>query len=485
MDVVYVVGPVLLIAIVLAAVWLERWSVPIILIALGGGILFGSDVLNLWHFDDIELTNQVANLALVFILFHGGFATKRDDFKAVALRAGGLATWGVVLTALATFAVLYGLFDWSLSMSLLLAAIISSTDAAAIISILGRQSLPAKLSSTIKIESAANDPMAILVTVAVIEVVSSGQAAWLTTLIVFIWKFTAAPVIGWFLTRGALWLFNRLSPQDRGLYYVLSLGVILLIFGLTEMVNASGMLAVFVAGYVMGNSPFVYKQGVNNFSSALSTVANIGMFALLGLQVFPHQWAELWLDGILLFFALTLVARPFAVWLGTVGMGIGWRDKIFISWAGLRGSVPIVLATYPAAAGLAIGQDVFNLVFFAVLLSIAIQGSTLGFLARLLNLVVPARPSPLFNLELVTLAESDYDLTVVNLPGPQGHVGPTIAELQLPTGAVIILITRAKELVVPEGATQLMGWDQVTVLVHAKDEQTVRSVLLHAFPALT
>lgn len=481
MDVVYVVGPILLIAIVLLAVWLDRWSVPVILIALGAGIVFGSDVLNLWHFDDIALTNQVANLALVFILFHGGFATKRSDFKAVALRAGGLATWGVILTALATFGILYGLFDWSLHKALLLAAIISSTDAAAIMSILRRQSLPSKLSSTIEIESAANDPMAILVTVAVIEAVSSGQSAGLTTLIAFIWKFAASPFIGWVLTRGSLWLFNRLRPQDRGLYYVLSLGIILLIYGLTEMMHASGMLAVFVAGYVMGNSPFVYKQGVGNFSSALSTVANIGMFALLGLQVFPHQWTALWLDGILLFLALTLIARPLAVWLGTVGMRIGWRDKIFIAWAGLRGSVPIVLATYPAAAGLAIGQDIFNLVFFAVLLSIAIQGSTLGLLARLLHLTVPARPSPMFYLELVTLTESDFDLIVVDLPGPQGVIGPTIADLRLPAGSVIILITRKKDLVIPKGATHLQGWDQVTVLVHAKDQERVRSVLRSAF----
>jgi len=214
------------------------------------------------------LTKQAANLALVFILFHGGFATKRSNFRAVALPAGGLATWGVVLTALATFGVFYGLFDWSLHKALLLAAMISSTDAAAIMSILRRQSLPPKLSSTIEIESAANDSMAILLTVAVIEGVSSGQSAWLPAVIVFIWKFTASPLIGWFLTRGSLWLFNRLKPQDRGLYYVLSLGIILLIYGLTETMNASGMLAVFFAGYVMGNSPFAYKQGVANFSSA-------------------------------------------------------------------------------------------------------------------------------------------------------------------------------------------------------------------------
>ncbi len=483
MDVVYVIGPALLIAIVLASVWLDRWSVPVILVALAAGIMFGSDVLNLWHFDDITLTNQVANLALVFILFYGGFATRRTDFKAVALRSGGLATWGVLLTTIGTFAVLYGLFDWPFPKAILLAAIISSTDAAAIMSILRRQSLPPKLSSTIEIESAANDPMAILVTLAVIEVVSSGQSDLTITAALFAWKFATAPVIGWGLTRGALWLINRINPKDRGLYYVFSLGIILLIYGLAEMVYASGMLAVFVAGYVMGNSPFVYKQGVNNFSSALSTVANIGMFALLGLQVFPHQWAELWLEGILLFCALTFVARPFAVWVGTLGMRIPSRDKLFIAWAGLRGSVPIVLATYPAAAGIEIGQDIFNLVFFAVLLSIAVQGSTLGVLARWLKLTVPARPRPLFNLELVTMAKSDFDLIVVNLPGPRGILGPSIAELQLPAGSVIILITRDEELVIPKGSTCLQGWDQVTVLVHAKDQETVRSVLLGAFAA--
>jgi len=483
MDVVYVVGPILLIAIVLAAVWLDRWSVPVILVALGAGILFGSDVLRLWHFDDIGLTNRVANLALVFILFHGGFSTKRSDLKAVALPAGGLATWGVVLTAVATFGVLYGVFNWSPHKALLLAAIISSTDAAAIFSILRRQSLPPKLSSTIQIESAANDPMAILLTVAVVEAITSGQSAWPTTILIFIWKFTAAPFFGWILAQASLWLFNRLRPQDRGHYYVLSLGIILLIYGLTEMMNASGMLAVFVAGYLMGNRPFVHKQGVANFSSALSTVANIGMFALLGLQVFPHQWAALWVDGILLFVALTLLARPFAVWLSTMGMGFGWRSKIFIAWAGLRGAVPIVLATYPAAAGLAIGQEIFNLVFFAVLLSIAIQGSTLGLLARWLNLTAPKRPMPLFDVELVTMAESDFDLMVVDLPDPQGAIGPVIADLGLPVGSVIILITRGNDIVIPKGSTHLRGWDRLTVLAHAKDHETIRSAFLNAFSA--
>ena len=470
MDVIYVVGPLILIAVVLAAVWLDRWSVPVILIALCAGIVSGSDVLNLWYFDDIELANKVANLALVFILFQGGFSTRRSDFKDVALPAGGLATWGVVLTAAATFSVLYTLLGWPLEKALLLAVIISSTDAAAIFSILRRKPLQKRVTSITEIESATNDPMAIILTVAAIGVLTSAHSAWLMTGIVFVWKFTVAPLVGWLLARGALWLFNRLSLQDRGHYYVLSLGIVLLVYGVAESIKTSGMLAVFIAGYIMGNRPFVHKQGVANFSAALSTVANIGMFVLLGLQVFPHQWAELWHEGIILFAVLTFIARPFAVGLGTVRMGLKWKEKIFIAWAGLRGSVPVILATYPAAAGMAIGQEVFNLVFFAVLLSIGVQGSTLGVFARWLGLVRPLRPTPLFNLELVTMSDSDYDLIVVDLPGPEGASGSTIADLPLPPGAVITLITRGRELIIPKGSTQLRGWDQVTVLAHASEE---------------
>jgi len=481
MDVVYLVAPLILIAIVVAAVWLDRWSVPVILIALGSGILFGSDVLNLWHFDDIGLTNRIGNFALVLILFHAGFSTKRSDFVAVALPAGGLATWGVVLTAAGTFSVLHWLLGWPSDKALLLAAIISSTDAAAIFSILRRQPLPPKLSTTVEIESAANDPMAVVLTVAVIEALTHGQATWTQTILVFFWKFAAAPLLGWLLARGALWLFNRLGPQDRGHYYVLSLGVVLLVYGLAELAQASGMLAVFIAGHVMGNRPFVHKQGVAIFTSALFTVANICMFAMMGLLVFPHQWADLWWHGILLFLALSFVARPLAVWLGTAGMRLGWRNKLFIAWAGLRGSVPIILATYPAAAGLACGQEVFNLVFFAVLLSIGLQGSTLGPLARWLGLTAPRRPEPLFQLELVTMAESDLDLIVVDLPGPQDAPGPRIRDLGLPGGAVITLITRGKELVIPKGSTPLQGWDQVTVLAHAGEEEEIRSALLAGF----
>lgn len=482
MHTIYLILPALLIAVVIASAWLERWSVPVILVALGTGIVFGSDVLKLWHFDNMVLANQCANLALVFILFHGGFMTRGSDFRSVALPAGGLATWGVILTAAATFAVLRWILGWSVELSLLLSVIISSTDAAAIFSILRRQSLPKKLSSTVEIESAANDPMAILLTAVAVESLASGASLQFSTGPMFLWKFGAGPVFGYIAGRLIIALFNWLKLHERGYYYVLFIGLVMLTYGIADLAQASGMLAVFTAGIVVGNGAFVHKQGVRNFSEAASTIVNIGMFVLLGLLVFPREFADIWLQGLLLFLTLTFIARPVAVFLGTAGMRFGLKNKLFITWAGLRGAVPIVLATYPAAAGLAIGNQVFNLVFFAVILSMLVQGSTLGLVAKWLGLSKPARPRPLFSLEMITTAKSDYDVLVIDLPGPQGASGPRLRDLRLPQGAIITLITRNEEVVLPKGETQLQGWDQVTILAHAPDEDAIRKTLAEAFP---
>lgn len=483
MILVYLVIPLLLLAVVLAAVWLDRWSVPVILVALGLGIVCGSDVLDFWHFDDFHLANEIANVALVFILFQGGLATKRDDLRAVALPAGGLATWGVILTAAALFAGLHGLLGWPLEKALLLSVVISSTDAAATFSILRRQSLPKKLGSTLEIESAANDPMAILLTLVVVESLATGESKGWLVVPLLLWKFVAGPTIGWAIGRFAIAVFDRLNPQDRGYYYVLLLAIVLLSFGVTELAHGSGMLAAFTAGLVMGNRRFIYQQGIRNFSSALSTIANIGVFVLMGVLVFPKQWAGLWQDGVLLFAMLTFVARPVAVWLGTIGMRIGFRERHFLCWAGLRGAVPIVLATYPMAADIPGANDVFNLVFFAVLLSVSIQGSTIGWLAQRLRLATPSRPAHRYALELVTMAHSELDLLTIDMPDPAGRPGPRIRDLVMPKRAVITLITRGNEVVPPTGNTRLHGWDRVTVLARPQDEAAVRDALVGPFEA--
>lgn len=481
MDAVYLLGPLLLLGVVLAAVWLDRISVPVILVALGLGLLAGSDILGLWHFDDAQVANRIANAGLVFILFQGGLVTKRSVLRSVALAAGGMATWGVLLTGATTFGVLHLLLGWPLEVALLLGAVISSTDAAATFSILRRHSIRVRLASTIEIESAANDPMAILMTVLVVEGLTSDAALSWAVLPLLAWNLVAGPAVGWVMARAALATFDRINPQDRGYYYLLLIAVVLLTYGLAEQIEASGMLAVFTAGLVMGNRRFIYQQGVRNFSAALAMIANVGVFVMMGLLVFPSQWAELWFDGAVLFLVLTFLARPLAVGLGTLGMRFDGRERAFLCWAGLRGAVPIVLATYPMAAGLAAGAEVFNLVFFAVLLSVSFQGSTLGALARRLGLSTPARPRPRYGLELVTMAHSDLDLIVVDLPGPGGRTGPRIRELSLPPGAILTLVARGSGVVAPTGHTRLLGWDQVTVLARPADEPEIRAALLSPF----
>src|SRR5690554_5107543 len=223
MDTLYIIGPLLLLGVVLAAVWLDRFSVPVILVALGLGLIAGTDVLGLWDFADVDLANQVANAALVFILFYGGLVTERSVLRKVALPAGGLATWGVVLTAALMFVVLRFVLGWSFELSLLLAAVICSTDAAATFSILRRQSLRPRLASTVEVESAANDPMAILLTLVVVEALSAGTGLDWKILPLFVWKFTAGPLMGVIMARLALGIFDRLNPQERGYYYVLLL----------------------------------------------------------------------------------------------------------------------------------------------------------------------------------------------------------------------------------------------------------------------
>ncbi len=494
-NIVYLAIPLILLAVVISAVYLDKRSVPVILVALFAGIIFGGDGLRFWEFSNMELANELANLALVFVLFHGGFCTKKNNLKLVALPAIGLASWGVILTAIFTFACLHFILGWDKNLSLLLSVIISSTDAAAIFSILRKQPLGHKLTSTIEIESAANDPMAILLTIVAVQALSTGETLSLYVFASeFLWKFIAAPIFGFVIAKIVAWLINKLAPQETGYYHIILLCTALFAYGFTETLNASGMLAVFTAGITLGNMQFVHKQGVYNFSSAISTISNILLFVLLGVLVEPHNWFKenLFLKGIMLFLFLSFVARPAAVFLGTIGMRIKFKEKLFIAWSGLRGAVPIVLATYPAAYNVKDGMEIFNLVFFAVLLSLMVQGSSLGKVAKLLKLSTPSRPEPPYSLEFFTKnnMESGQKITVftIDLPDPEGCEGPSIKDLKLPDNALLLMIARRQKtpsdvwyVLSPRGDTVLRGWDQITILSKVEDEEKVREVLQEAF----
>jgi cell volume regulation protein A len=549
-EIVYLALPLALFFIVTLAVQLDKRSIPVIFVGLIAGVIFGKDGLKFWIFDNLTLAKELANLALVFILFHGGFCTKKELLKIAALPGIGMATWGVILSAVVTFACLHFILGWNKNIAMLISIVISSTDAPAIFSILRKQTLGHKLKSIVETESASSDPMVIILTIIGIQILSSsGDTSYLTYAGLFFWKFAGGFIFGFLAAKGAARLINKLTPQENAYYYIIMLCTAIFTFGLAELFSASGLLAVFTAGVVLGNTQFVHKQGVYNFSYAISTIANILLLVLLGVLATPSSWFEgseyfngpLYINGILLFFFLAFVARPASVFLGTLGMGINIREKIFISWAGLRGSVPISLATFPAAAGIAGGSEIFNIAFFAVLLSIMIQGLSLGKLTKLLKLSTVSRPDPPYSLEFIAKddMEAGQRLTIftIDLPDPEGAKGPLIRDLRLPENALLLMITRrqhvsamfrktqkilsilnernvrnseeARELaskahdmilkmnekkslakdeteaiwmvLPPKGDTALCGWDQITILSKVEDKDEVREILLESF----
>ncbi len=477
----YVLAGAVLIAVVLTTALASRFSLPLILIALGVGIVFGSDVTGLIWFDDTHLANALANGALVFILFAGGFGTSRENFRLVFVPAMSLATVGVLVTAAAVALALWALLGVSLMTALLIGAIVSSTDAAAVFSILRSRALHKKVSATAEIESAANDPMAIITTTLLVALATQGghHGPWWQVVLDFLWQLAGGIGVGFAAGWGGVKLFRLLRHSDRGYFYVLLIGVVLLAFGVADLIRASGMLAVFFTGLVLGNSRIPFRQGLETFLEALSTIANVGLFVLLGLLVFPHEFVRIWLPGVVVFLVLTVMARPLAVWISTLGTGFKWKEKVFLSWAGIRGAVPIVLATYPAAAGVEGAKDLFNIVFFAVALSVLVQGTTVGRLADLLGLSRKARPKPRQAMELVTFQDSDLELCELSAEGMPG-ARARVSELALPKGATITMVNRNEQIIAPRGSTEIETGDVLYVLTRADDRDAVARAISRA-----
>ena len=381
------------IALVLFAIIIiaSKFRVPFIVIALFAGILFGSDVLGMIKFDDFKSASSIASYALVFVLFIAGFSTKKDRLKMVLAPAMSLATAGVIITAGVVAILLHLFLRLPIMVSVLIGCIIASTDAAAVFSILRTRSFDPKLSSMVEIESATNDPMGIVLTTIVISLmVSMGGVSFGHGEIIgkLLWQIIGGAGIGLLVGYGVVFLSRFVAKLDKEYFYVYLIAVIMFSYGVADFVNANGILSAFFAGFILGNSEIPYKSEANTLFDALATIGNVVIFVMLGLLVRPKEFGSIWLAGVVLFAVLTLIARPIAVWISTFFTKSSIKEKTFICWSGLRGAVPIVLATYPAAAGLDDDRFIFNTVFFAVLLSLLIQGVTITKLADKLKLTV-------------------------------------------------------------------------------------------------
>lgn len=477
----YLLVGIIIAFIVLIASIFKRLNVPLILIALAIGIFFGSDVTGLIYFDDAHLTKQITDIALMFILFAGGFENKLKDLKTVMTPALLLSSIGVILTGLISALFFSLIFKWDFIQSLLLCAIISSTDASAIFSILRKSDVDLEATSLTKLESATNDPMAIIFTTFLIQLVSGVNFSIFSTVIIFLWLFIGGIVIGILIGFVGKFIFKRLKDLDAGYYHLLILGLIFLSFGFAELCRANGLMAVFFTGLILGNTKLPYNSRIASFTDTLSFITNVIIYVLLGLLAFPSKFPDLWVYGLVLFLILTLVARPITVFLLTSFTKLSTKKKVFVSWSGVRGTVPIVLATYPIVAGLDPQHQIFNIVFIAVILSIVIQGGSMNKVSTWLKLATKRKNTVQNLMELVTVHDTDYDLIEIFIDD-QKYIGECqIADLKLPSNSTITMINRNNQVIAPSGQTIIMPGDTLFVLVEKENIEIVIDRILNKF----
>ena len=473
------IASVLLLLGVVASKVSSRLGVPSLLLFLALGMLAGSDGPGGIALDDFELVQSLGVVALAFILFSGGLETRWDEVRPVLWQGIGLATIGV-----ATTAAIVGLFamvvlDLSPTGGILLGAIISSTDAAAVFSVLRSRGvgLRSPLRPLLELESGSNDPMAVFLTVAMIELLTEPDVRIVDLLPMFLQQMTIGAVIGYGVARGAVVVINRLRLEAEGLYPVLAVAVVLLVYGGTAELGGSGFLAVYVAGVTMSTQQFIHKRSLLRFHDALAWLMQIVMFLAMGLLVFPADLPAVAARALLMSVVLVVVARPLAVFLTLLPLRVPIRETALVGWVGLRGAVPIILATFPLVEGLPQAQVVFNTVFFITITSVLVQGTTIPVAARLLGVTAPPPPSTSHLAELIPEGAISKELVEMTLPGTARAAGLQIVDVGLPQGVLIVLLSRDDDAIVPQGGTVLEPGDRLWVLVDADASGEVRELL--------
>jgi len=366
-------------------------AVPALLVFLAIGMLAGSEGLGGIYFDNAWVAQFTGVLALVLIIFAGGFHTEWKNIQPILKKGSILSTIGVFITALLVGVFTHYAFDVPLLTCLLLGAIVSSTDAAAVFSVLRSKNVNLKgdLAPLLEFESASNDPMAVLLTVGVIQVTVGADAASFSFVLFFIKQLAIGAAAGFFMGKIIVIIMKKLHLEYTGLYPPLAIALVLITYGATALLEGSGFLAVYIVGLIMARNEFPHKKNLMHFHNGLAWLMQIVMFVILGLLVFPSRLKGIIVPGLAISAFLMLVARPVSVFLPLAFSKIKVREKVLISWVGLRGSVPIVLATFPLMAGVPDADIIFNVVFFIVLTSVLIQGTSIPIVAKLLKLDAP------------------------------------------------------------------------------------------------
>lgn len=454
-----------------------RLGIPGLVLFLALGMIFGSDGLNVVQFDDPLLAQQISTIFMIIILFEGGFNTKKNLLDIAFKPAFSLATAGVIITAVALALFSHLIIGLDLYASFLIGAIISSTDAAAIFAILRDKNVQPKIAATLEIESASNDPMAIILTITIINFIQGILTNPLSIIANLAWQIAAGILIGYLIGRLSPYLLNKIRLDAGGFYFLLVLSLCFFSYGLAEKIQANGFLAVFFAGFYLGNAEFVYKQGISRSVEDTSTVCHVMLFLMLGLLVFPSELPMFWKQGVLIALILTFLARPIAVFLCTSFWQYTFNEKILLCWGGIKGVIPIVLATYPVAAGLDRGGYYFNIVFFVVLISALVQGSTIELAAKKLGLLTGNKYLSPHALELISLEQSGCELLEYKVGTRSALINKQIMEISLPANALVTAIIRQNDIIAPRGETIIADQDILFILVRDEEKEELLNLL--------
>lgn len=457
---------------VIASKVASRLGVPALLLFLLLGMLAGSEGVGQIDFADYELAQSIGIIALAFILFAGGLDTEWRTVRPVVGHGVLLATAGVLVTAVVSGVLATVILDVSLTAGLLLGAIISSTDAAAVFAVLRSRNvgLKGRLRPLLELESGSNDPMAVFLTLGFLELLTEPDTPVAGLLPSFVSQMAVGGILGYLLARGAVVAINRARLEYEGLYPVVLIALALLIYGAAALLGGSGFLAVYVAGLVLGHERFLHKRSLMRFADGLAWLMQISMFLVLGLLVFPSDLVPVAGRALLMSIVLVFVARPIAVSAVLLLTRFGLRETLLVSWVGLRGAVPIVLATFPLVEGVPQAEALFNVVFFIVLTSVLVQGTTIPVVARWLGVETAlARRRPNI-MEVVDSSDGTTDLHELTVPDGAPAAGQQLVDLHLPPGALVVLVARDEQYVVPQGATVLLPGDNVLLLA---DEKTL------------
>ena len=467
---VLLIGSLLLLISILAGKTSYKFGVPTLILFLSVGILAGSEGLGKIEFNDPQLAQFIGIVSLNFILFSGGLDTNWRSIKPILWHGISLSTLGVLFTALSLGTFVWAITDFTIYEGLLLGAIVSSTDAAAVFSILRSKNmaLKANLRPTLELESGSNDPMAYFLTIAFLGLVVNQDQSLLSIVPLFLQQILIGAALGFLFGKLSKMIINKITLDFEGLYPVLAVALMFLVFSATDRLGGNGFLAVYLAGVYLGNQDLIHKRTIMRFFDGVAWLMQIVLFLTLGLLVYPSDIIPVVGLGILISGFLILIARPIGVFLSLSFFKMKMRRRWYISWVGLRGAVPIVFATYPLLAGIEKAHMIFNIVFFVSLTSVLVQGTTLSMVANWLHVALPNKVKKVSPVDAFLADGTKSLIREITIPPDNFSVGKRIVDLHFPRTAIIAMISRNGKFLTPNGATEIQEDDTLIVLMENK-----------------